>query len=115
MFKIVAKGKIAKHLEKGVMPRRISDVFKIIVLSARPYTALRGYGAHIIPFLLAHKDPFKLHHARIGKKQGRIIMRNKWRRINNSVSLVLKIFNKFPAYFVSSHMSLSGLVLFSAT
>ena len=39
-FEIVAKGEVAEHLEKGVMPGRVAHVFQIVVLAAGPYAGL---------------------------------------------------------------------------
>ena len=75
-FEVITKRKIAKHLKKGVMTGSVTDVFQVVVFTAGPDTALRGYSAYIVTMFLTHEDTFELVHTRIGKEQGRVIMRD---------------------------------------
>jgi hypothetical protein len=43
ILEIVAEGKIAEHLEEGVMPRGIADIVEVVVLAARAHALLRGH------------------------------------------------------------------------
>jgi len=47
------------------MAGRIADVFQVIVLAARPHTALRRGGTRKIANILAQKHILELHHTRI--------------------------------------------------
>ena len=73
MFEIIAKTEIAQHLEKSVVPGGIADVFKVIVLAAGANAALRRRSARIRACIFACEDILKLHHARVGKQQSRIV------------------------------------------
>ena len=72
-FEIIAKREIAEHLEKSMVPRRIANIFKVIMLAARPQRFLRRGRAGNGTFFHTGKDVFELHHPRIGKKQTGVI------------------------------------------
>src|SRR6185436_20019128 len=57
-FEIVAKRKITEHLEKRVMPGRLTDFVQIVVLAAGAYTLLRRRSAHVLTPLSAQKRVF---------------------------------------------------------
>jgi hypothetical protein len=46
-LEIVTEAEVAQHLEEGVMPRRVADVFEVIVLAAGPHAALRADRADV--------------------------------------------------------------------
>ena len=75
LLEIVAEGKIAEHLEEGVMPGGVADILEIVVLAAGTHAALRGGGAFVRALLLAQKHILELDHAAVGEQQGRIIRR----------------------------------------
>jgi hypothetical protein len=75
-LEVITKGKISQHLEKGVMPRRPTDIFQIIVLAACPYAFLRAACTNIIPFLHSEKAVLELVHPGIGKEKRRIVVGN---------------------------------------
>ncbi len=52
-LEVVPEGKISQHLEKGVVPGGIADIFQIVVLSAGPDAFLGGGRPDIAPLLLA--------------------------------------------------------------
>ena len=49
------------------MTRGITDVFKVIVFTARTNTALRRCRARVTALLTAEKAVFKLHHSGVSK------------------------------------------------
>ena len=62
-LEVVAEGKIAEHLEEGVMARRIADVVEVVVLAAGAQALLRRGGARVAALLLAGEQVLELHHA----------------------------------------------------
>ena len=52
LLKVVAKGEIAQHLEKGMVPGSTAHVTQIIVLAPGSHALLAGGGPDIISFLL---------------------------------------------------------------
>jgi hypothetical protein len=85
-FEIIAKGEVAEHLEKGVVPGGMADILQVVMFAAGPHATLNGGGPDIIALFLAHEDPFKLDHAGVGEEQGRIVMGHQRRRIDNRVA-----------------------------
>ena len=75
-LEIVAKAEVAQHLEKGVMARRITDVFKVVVLAARAHTFLRRRGAVVAALVEAEEHILELVHPGVGEQQGRILVRH---------------------------------------
>ncbi len=75
-FEVITKGKIAEHLEKGVVAGGIADVFQVVVLAAGAYAALRGGRPPVRPRLQTEEDILELHHAGIGKEQRGVIARD---------------------------------------
>ncbi len=72
-LEIIAKRKVAEHLEKGVVPGCFSYFIKIVVFAPCAYALLRGAGTHIVALLQTKKDIFELVHASVGEEQGRIV------------------------------------------
>jgi hypothetical protein len=72
-LEIVAEAEVAQHLEKRVMPRRVADVFEIVVLAARAHAALRACRPRVVARFLAEKNILELNHAGIGEQQRGII------------------------------------------
>ena len=98
-LEIVAKGKIAQHLEEGVMARGIADVLQVVVLAACAHAALRGGGALVGARFLAEEDVLELHHARIGKQQGGVVARHQRARGHHGVAALGEKFQEFAADF----------------
>src|ERR1700752_1519923 len=107
LFEIIAKRKIAEHLEERVMPRSFTDFVEVIVFAAGADTLLRRSSSHVVAFFPAEESVFELIHARVGKQQRRIIGRQQWRGAHARVAVLLEIFQKNLAYFVTSHVDLS--------
>ena len=93
-LEIIAKRKIAEHLEKCVVPRGLSNLVEVVVLATRPHALLRRRGAHVIAFLDAQKRVFKLIHSGVGKQQRRVVRRQERRRTHGRVPLFFEIFRK---------------------
>ena len=104
-LEVVAEGKIAQHFEKRVVPRRIADVFQVVVLAAGAHAALRRGGARIGARLLADEHVLELHHARIGEQQGRVVAGHQGARGHPSVALELEVGKKLFADFRGVHWS----------
>jgi hypothetical protein len=50
-----------------MMPRGVADIFKIIVLAAGTYAALRSRGPRVLAAFLAEKHVLELNHAGVGE------------------------------------------------
>ena len=72
-LEVVTKGKVAEHLEEGVVTRRVAHVFKVVVLPASADTLLGGHGAVVGALFLTQKDVLELNHARVREHEGRVI------------------------------------------
>ncbi len=97
LLEIVAEREIAEHLEKGVMPGGVADIFEVVVLAAGAHAFLRGGGAPIGPLLDAGKDVLELHHAGIGEQQGRIVARHQRARRHDFMPVRREIIEKRAA------------------
>ena len=75
-LEIVAKGKIPQHFKESVVTRGIADIVQIIVLAARAHAFLGGCGALVVAGFHAGETVLKLHHARVGKHQRRVVARH---------------------------------------
>ena len=102
-FEIVAKGKIAEHLEKRVMSCCVPDHFQVVVLAARAHAFLYGACAGILSLLFSQKNVFEGNHARVGEQQAGIVFRHQRTAGNDGVALTFKIFKKFLSEFVTGH------------
>src|SRR5260364_223684 len=72
-LEVIAERKITEHLEKGMMPRGITDVFKIVMLAACAHTTLDAHRSRIRTGIAAGEHVFELHHAGIRKQQRWIV------------------------------------------
>ena len=104
-LKIVAEGKIAEHLKKCVVARRVADVIKVIVLAARAYNFLRRGGARIGALFETRKNILELHHTRIGKHQGGVIARHKRARGDDFMIVLVEIIQeRRPDFINAAHL-----------
>ena len=94
LLEVIAEREIAEHLEKGVMPRGVADVFQVVVLAAGAHAFLRGGGALIRALLDAGEDVLELHHPGIGEQQGRVVARHQRARRHDGVPGGGEIFEK---------------------
>jgi len=72
------------------MPRGISHIIEIIVLTTRTHTLLTGRRTAIVAAFMAGEDVLELNHARVNEHQGRIIVWNQRRAINNLMAVSLE-------------------------
>src|SRR5260370_4757944 len=73
-LEVIAKGKIAEHLEKSMMALGEADIFEVVVLAAGAHAFLRGGGFIVVAFFQAEEDVLELVHPGVGEKQGRVAM-----------------------------------------
>ena len=99
-LEVVAKRKVAQHLEERMMPSREAHVFEVIVLPARAHALLRSGCPHVVPLLRAKKEVFELVHPRVGKQQRGIVGRHQRRRVHPAVLLRLKEVQKQLSYLI---------------
>jgi len=74
-FKIIPKGKVAEHFNLGMVSGSMTHVFQVIMLAAGAHTTLTGGSPGVSSVFFSHENPLELHHAGVGKKQGRVILR----------------------------------------
>ena len=103
-LEIIAKRKIAQHLEERMMPPRVADVIQVVVLAARPHAFLRARRARIIPLLLPQEHVFELVHPSVGKQQRRIVGRHQRRTAHHAVPAGREIVKELLANFGACHV-----------
>ena len=86
-LEVVAKAPVAQHLEEGVVPRRVADVFQVVVLAAGAQAGLDRGGAHVGAGVGAEEHVLELHHAGIGEHQRRVVARHQRTRRDHGVAL----------------------------
>ena len=62
ILEIVAKGEVAEHFKKRVMPSRVAYIIEIVVLTAGPNAFLRSGRSHVVALFSAHEYILELHH-----------------------------------------------------
>ncbi len=72
------------------MTRGVTDVFQIVVFTARTHATLRGGRARIITFVETKEDILELVHPGVGKQQGRIVVRHQGAAGNYLMSLTME-------------------------
>src|SRR5207249_2084886 len=87
LLEVVAEGKVAEHLEKGVVARRVADLFQVVVLAAGSDALLARDRAAKVATFQPLKHPLELHHPRVGEEQGRIVGRYEGGTRDRGVSL----------------------------
>jgi hypothetical protein len=103
LLEVIAEGKVAEHLEKGVMPGGATDIFQVVVFAAGPNAFLRTAGPGVVPVLQTEEQVLELVHAGIGEQQRRVILRYEVRTGDDRMaSLNKKLQETFPDFF-SSH------------
>ena len=75
-LEVVAEAEVAEHLEKGEVTGRITHVFQVVVLAARPHALLRRCCALVAGILPAEQGILELIHARVGEQEGRVVERH---------------------------------------
>ena len=102
ILEVIAEGKIAQHLEEGVVAGRVADVLKVVVLAAGAHAFLRRDRAAVVALLPAGEDVLELHHAGIGEHQGRVVARHERARRHDPVAVGGEIVEEGPAYVVGA-------------
>lgn len=75
MFEIIAEAEVAQHFEESMVTCSVTDVFRVVVLTARTHATLRGGCAGIITLVEAKEHILELVHPGVGKQQSRVIVR----------------------------------------
>ena len=104
-LEVIAEREVAEHLEKGVVTRRVADLFKVVVLASGTDTFLRRGRSPISigGALHAEKDLLELDHPCVREKQGRIIGRNERRARADGVAILLEVGQESGADFGRKH------------
>ena len=90
-LEVIPKTKITQHLEKRMVPRGITNVFQIIVFTARANAALRSGRALVRTLFTAQEHVLELDHPRVGEEQRRIIDGHQRTRGHDRVPLRLEV------------------------
>ncbi len=98
MLEVVAEAEVAQHFEEGVVTGGIADVFQVIAFTTGTDTTLGRGGAVVGTLLGAKEHILELVHTRVGKQQGRVVMRYQRAGGDNLVSLGTEILEKRSAY-----------------
>ena len=104
VLKIIPKAEITQHLEKCVVPRGITHVFQVVVLTTCTHTTLRRRSAYIRTLVMAEETVFELHHTRVSEQQCRVIARHQWTGRHDSVLFGGKVIQKFQTDFAAVHL-----------
>ncbi len=75
-LEIVAEREIAEHFKERVVPGRVTDVFKVVVLAAGAHAPLAGSGPDVVAPIFAEEHVLELDHSGIGEQQRRIVSRD---------------------------------------
>ncbi len=68
VFEIIAEAEVTQHFEEGVVTCGVTDVFQIVMFTARTHAALRGGCARIITLVETKEDILELVHPGVGKQ-----------------------------------------------
>src|SRR5262245_35364106 len=73
LFEVIAETEVTEHLEESMVPRRVTDVFQIVVFAAGTHTALRTRSTVVLTFVFAQENVFELNHPGICEQQCGIV------------------------------------------
>src|SRR5690606_3095533 len=90
-LEVVTKAEVAQHPEEGVMTRRITAVFQIVMLAAGPHTLLACGRPGIVALFPAQEQSLELVDASVGKQQSGVIRRHQRTARNNGMALLFEI------------------------
>ena len=93
-LEVIPEREVAEHLEECVVARGVAHVLQIVVLAPGAHASLAGGGAHVFPPFFAEEHVLELHHACIGKQQGRVVAGHKRTRRHDRVAARAKEFQK---------------------
>ena len=108
-LEVSAERKISEHLEKGLVPPRMSDVVQIVVLAAGADTFLAACCRGVGTLLASEKHILELIHSRIDEQQRRIFGRDQRGTLNDGVTAICKELKKPPADFITVQVVLIPL------
>ncbi|TLD46759.1 MAG: hypothetical protein FAZ92_00935 [Accumulibacter sp.] len=108
-LEVVAEGEVAKHLEEGVVTRRVADVLEVVVLAAGTDALLRGRRAQVGPLVETEEDVLELVHAGVGEQQRRIVVRHERTRGNDLVAFGFEEPEELLADFSTLHCRRQGV------
>ncbi len=94
VFEIVAKAEVTQHFKEGVMARGVTDVFQIVVFTARTHAALRGGCAGIITLVETKENILELVHPGVGKQQSWIVVGYQGAACNNLMTFTMEKIEK---------------------
>ncbi len=103
LLEVRAKGKIAQHLEKRLMPARMPDVIEVIMFAAGPNAFLAARGGVVGALFPPEKNVLELVHARIDKQQRRVLSRNQRGAFDDGVATVREELEESPANLIAVH------------
>ena len=75
-FEVVTKTEVPQHFKESVVPRGVANVIQVVMLATRSYTSLTTCCPCIATSFTECQGFLELHHPRICKQQGRIIVRH---------------------------------------
>ena len=94
LLEVVAEAEVAQHFEEGVVTSGIADVFQIVVLTTGTHATLGSRRAIVGTLVCAKEHVLELVHTRVGKQQGRVVMRYQRAGGDNLVPLGTEILEK---------------------
>ncbi len=94
MFEIVTEAEVTQHFEEGVVARGVTDIFQIVVFTARTHAALRGGCTGIITLIEAKENILELVHPGVGKQQCGIVIGNQRAAGNYLMSFTMEKIEK---------------------
>ena len=103
LLEVVAEGKVAQHLEEGMMPRGAPDLFEVVVLAAGTHAFLGGRRAGVAAFLLPEEHVLERHHPGVGEQQGGVVLWHQRIARHHGVAAFREKVKKSFAYFVTGH------------
>ena len=103
LLEVVAEGKVAQHLEEGVVPGGVAHVFEIVVFAAGAHAALAGGGAHVVALVAAQEAVLELHHAGVGEQQRRVVARDEAGGCDHGVATLAEKFEEGTADIRRAH------------
>ena len=101
ILEIVAERKVAEHLEEGVVPRGVADIFEIVVLAAGAHAFLRGDRPAVVALFEAGEDVLELHHAGVDEHERRVVARHQRARGDRRMAVAGEEIDKGRADFVA--------------
>ena len=108
-LEIVAKGKITQHFKKGQVPGRHAHIVQIIVLAPGTHAFLGTHRPRVAALFNTGKQVLELHHTRIGKHQGRIVLGHQGTGGNDLMSVIGKVVDIGPANIVDAEHEICPL------